>query len=431
MRTGWTQPRNRIAKIVIDAINGQEFDQAPGIEQLEPRVLLSANPLSDILKPNEQAYTIQAYSNDSTDAMPKARSVYSAPSSNYTLPNASHLNGTIDIDLAILSGSNTVKEWGMNLVDRETGAMVASIASGSSAGNFKVALDTTLFEDGQYYLQVTVRDETGRGSNSNRQITLDNTAPVANISSPSYDAEVSGMVVVRGTINDSTGDSNGLVWDLDLRNTETGEIFSLCNDYRGAREPNGMTALAIFEPLHYPAGSYELVLTVTDRAGNATTTTLSLNIVEPPASSTGPKVTISHNAESTMTQGQTVEITVSSPSPSWNIRSMWLMVNGKKVDLLRQNNRVCIEMDCEHKLLEAEQAQNYSYVYASIIAQGEACLLESLEEKKHALLKMMEHLTGRTDFVIPEAAIKHTMVCKILCPEFTGKRRPPVQQAHT
>ena len=190
MRTGWTQPRNRIAKIVIDAINGQEFEQAPSIEQLEPRVLLSANPLSDILKPNEQAYTIQAHSSDTTDALSKTRSLYSAPSSSYTLPNSSHLNSTIDIDLAILSGSNTVKEWGMNLIDRETGALVASVASGSSAGNFKVAFDTTLFEDGQYYLQVTVRDETGRGSNSNRQITLDNTAPVANISSPSYDAEV-------------------------------------------------------------------------------------------------------------------------------------------------------------------------------------------------------------------------------------------------
>ncbi len=73
---------------------------------------------------------------------------------------------------------------------------------------------------------------------------------------------------------------------------------------------------------------------------------------------------------------------------------------GKKIDTLKQNQRVAFEMDCEHSLVEAEKPCGYSYQYCSIIGTGVVEFLEG-QDKLEALTLLMKHQTGK-DFTFDE-----------------------------
>lgn len=43
---------------------------------------------------------------------------------------------------------------------------------------------------------------------------------------------------------------------------------------------------------------------------------------------------------------------------------------GKKIDLIKQQNTASFEMDTKHQLVEADVACSYSYLYQSIMGKG-------------------------------------------------------------
>ena len=97
---------------------------------------------------------------------------------------------------------------------------------------------------------------------------------------------------------------------------------------------------------------------------------------------------------------------------------------GMKIDILKKNPTVCFEMDCDHRLIEAEDPAGYSYVYQSIIGFGSVVFLDDPKEKAHGLNMLMKHQAGREDFVFPPAILEKTCVYKVEAASFTGKRRP-------
>lgn len=76
---------------------------------------------------------------------------------------------------------------------------------------------------------------------------------------------------------------------------------------------------------------------------------------------------------------------------------------GRKLDILRQNNTVAFEMDCRGELLEAENACGCSYYYASILGEGHVDFPEGAE-KCCALSALMRHMAGREDIFTDEQA---------------------------
>lgn len=98
---------------------------------------------------------------------------------------------------------------------------------------------------------------------------------------------------------------------------------------------------------------------------------------------------------------------------------------GRKVEVLRKNPEVCFEMDCGHELVEAEVACGYSFAFSSVIGDGRVAFLEGPEEKLRALLKIMEHQTGRSDFAIPPEAVARILVFKVVAASFAAKRHLP------
>lgn len=96
---------------------------------------------------------------------------------------------------------------------------------------------------------------------------------------------------------------------------------------------------------------------------------------------------------------------------------------GKKLDIIRKNSNVCFTISTQEKLIINDDIPCSSgCTYASVIGMGTAEILESAEEKCHALSVLMKHQAGKT-FIFDEKQAEMVCVFKISVKEFTGKRK--------
>jgi hypothetical protein len=95
---------------------------------------------------------------------------------------------------------------------------------------------------------------------------------------------------------------------------------------------------------------------------------------------------------------------------------------GKKIDILKHNQKVCFEMDTDFKLIKAEKPCDYGASYYSVIGFGNAEFIRKLEKKRLALNIIMNHYTDKEDFVFDEKMLKNTTIIKIKIKKITGKQ---------
>ena len=98
-------------------------------------------------------------------------------------------------------------------------------------------------------------------------------------------------------------------------------------------------------------------------------------------------------------------------------------VLGKKLDMIRANPRVFIEMDCDRIPFEGEKPCQYGLAYASIMGRGTAVSVEDVEEKKMAMSVLMKTQTGK-DFAFEDRLVSMVAVIRIDVSEYTAKKRP-------
>ena len=96
---------------------------------------------------------------------------------------------------------------------------------------------------------------------------------------------------------------------------------------------------------------------------------------------------------------------------------------GHKLDLIRKDPRVCVELECDTELISGgDDPCRYGAAFASVIGQGTAEIVEEEQEKVRALQKLMKHQTGR-DFEMDGSMAEKVAVIRITVPEFTAKAR--------
>lgn len=95
---------------------------------------------------------------------------------------------------------------------------------------------------------------------------------------------------------------------------------------------------------------------------------------------------------------------------------------GTKYDLLRQDNRVAFEMDCDHRLVLDEANGHCTMEYRSVIGGGTLSIVTDEAEKREALRLLMQHYR-KEPFRYNPAAIPRTTVCKLTVLQLTGKAR--------
>jgi nitroimidazol reductase NimA-like FMN-containing flavoprotein (pyridoxamine 5'-phosphate oxidase superfamily) len=94
---------------------------------------------------------------------------------------------------------------------------------------------------------------------------------------------------------------------------------------------------------------------------------------------------------------------------------------GKKVDILRNNSRVCFEFDIPEGMREAEQGCRWGIKYRSVIGFGTAEIMDDQEGKKKALKIMMAQYSGK-EYTFPDDVVTKTAVIKVVIARVTGKQ---------
>lgn len=95
-------------------------------------------------------------------------------------------------------------------------------------------------------------------------------------------------------------------------------------------------------------------------------------------------------------------------------------LSGKKMELLRRDNRAVFEMDCCHALATDYESGNCTMNYKSVIGRGIVEFVSD-EEKLNALKILMKHYREE-NFPFNEKIVPQTAVYKLTVTEFTGKK---------
>ncbi len=94
---------------------------------------------------------------------------------------------------------------------------------------------------------------------------------------------------------------------------------------------------------------------------------------------------------------------------------------GRKLDILKRNNRVCFEMDIETKLVMAQKACTCGMKYRSVIGFGTASVVEDQAGKQKGLDAIMRQYSGPEGDYSQEA-LNRTTVIKVKIESLTGKQ---------
>lgn len=96
---------------------------------------------------------------------------------------------------------------------------------------------------------------------------------------------------------------------------------------------------------------------------------------------------------------------------------------GHKLDLIKDNPNVCIEMECDVNLIAGGEVPcKYGSEYASVIGRGQAELVEDEEEKIKGLKLLMKNQIGRC-FEIDGKMAEAVAVIKVVISDLTAKAR--------
>ena len=96
---------------------------------------------------------------------------------------------------------------------------------------------------------------------------------------------------------------------------------------------------------------------------------------------------------------------------------------GHKLDLIKDNPNVCIELECDvSDISGGEIPCKYGSTYASVIGQGRAEIVREEQEKIKGLKLLMENQTGRR-FEIDGNMAATVEVIKVVLSDFTAKAR--------
>jgi len=95
---------------------------------------------------------------------------------------------------------------------------------------------------------------------------------------------------------------------------------------------------------------------------------------------------------------------------------------GRKIDLLRRNPRVCFEFDLEPELVAGDKACGWTMRYRSVIGFGTAEILQDPAEIRFGLEVIMDQYAGGGPYEFAANAVEKTVVIRVAIEQMTGKQ---------
>lgn len=95
--------------------------------------------------------------------------------------------------------------------------------------------------------------------------------------------------------------------------------------------------------------------------------------------------------------------------------------NGRKIDIIKKNNRVCFEFDIHGELIRHENPCDWDVKYNSVIGYGKAFFIDGIKEKTDALNIIAGHYS--TDaFEYQINSVENLTVIRVEIENLTGKK---------
>lgn len=97
-------------------------------------------------------------------------------------------------------------------------------------------------------------------------------------------------------------------------------------------------------------------------------------------------------------------------------------LEGRKIDILRKNNRVAFQTETNAGLVLKDKACDCGAHFLSVFGTGRAYITVDLEEKTKALDAIMVKYTGRAGRQYPEGVMAKTLAIRVEIDSMTGKK---------
>ncbi len=96
-------------------------------------------------------------------------------------------------------------------------------------------------------------------------------------------------------------------------------------------------------------------------------------------------------------------------------------LEGRKVELIRKNNKVCFEIEADTETVKTESACGWAMKYRSVIGMGRAHILESDAEKTHGL-RVLRKQYSEDGLSFPKSTLDSVLVVRVDIGSITGKQ---------
>jgi nitroimidazol reductase NimA-like FMN-containing flavoprotein (pyridoxamine 5'-phosphate oxidase superfamily) len=94
---------------------------------------------------------------------------------------------------------------------------------------------------------------------------------------------------------------------------------------------------------------------------------------------------------------------------------------GRKIDILKKNDRVCIEVDIDSRIVRGDTPCRWAAKYRSVIGFGRARIIDDDKAKKAGLDVIMAHYGGSGgDY--DEKSLQRTSLIEVVLDSITGKQ---------
>ncbi|PXY01778.1 pyridoxamine 5'-phosphate oxidase family protein [Marinifilum breve] len=94
---------------------------------------------------------------------------------------------------------------------------------------------------------------------------------------------------------------------------------------------------------------------------------------------------------------------------------------GKKIDLLKQNNKVGFQINFGSELIKHSESCQWTTKYRSLMGVGEVEIIEDFEQKSQGLDVIMKH-AGKSDNSYHPRAVEKVLILKVNIMDISGKQ---------
>jgi len=95
---------------------------------------------------------------------------------------------------------------------------------------------------------------------------------------------------------------------------------------------------------------------------------------------------------------------------------------GKKIELLKLNNKVCFEIEFFSQIEKRDNPCDWSTKYRSVIGYGTIDFVEDPDEKREGLDIIMAHYGKNSKNIYKDSLIDRVLILKLIIEEISGKQ---------